>query len=195
MSTTSLQPPPPASAPHYVRFLVPLAFFVLLVAVLAVGIKHSPEVGVIQSPLVGKAAPAWQLPMLTDSGRAFGSRDLRGQWYVLNVWGTWCPTCREEHETLLQISRSTRVPIIGIDWNDDDTEAMTYLAKLGNPYGTVTVDHDGRAAIDWGVYAAPETFLVDPHGMVVYKQIGAMTPDVWRREFAPRLPGGLAAGS
>jgi len=152
-------------------------------------------VGKINSPLVGKSSPPWQLSTLTDAHRMIGSGDLRGRWYLLNVWGTWCGACRDEHQELLTIRHTSRIPIIGIDWMDDDAQALDYLAQLGNPYVTVGVDHDGRAAIDWGVYGAPETFLVDPQGVIVYKHIGALTADVWRREFLSRLPAQLATSS
>jgi len=176
------------------RFLIPIAVFMLLATVLAVGVKHSPDVGVIHSPLIGKPAPVWSLPLLADARRSFGSQNLRGQWYVLNVWGTWCYACRDEHQSLLAIAQHTAVPIIGIDWRDDDAQARSWLAQLGDPYATVATDHDGRLAIDWGVYGAPETFLVNPSGVVLFKQIGPMTPDVWQKEFASRLPPGLARG-
>jgi len=180
-----------SSLPHPTKFVIPLATFVLIAVVLAIGVKHSPDVGVIHSPLIGKPAPSWELPEL-DTHRAFGSKDLRGHWYVLNVWGTWCDTCRLEHRELLAIGQRSAVPIIGIDWRDDDAQADAYLSQLGNPYRTVTTDHDGRVAIDWGVYGAPETFLVNPDGVVVYKQIGEMTDQVWRKEFLSRLPRALA---
>ncbi|HTW38490.1 MAG TPA: DsbE family thiol:disulfide interchange protein [Steroidobacteraceae bacterium] len=182
----------PAATPGFNRFLVPIAAFVLIAIVFAVGIKHSPQVGVIRSPLIGKPAPSWSLPLLSDTHRTFGSKDLHGHWYVLNVWGTWCYACRDEHAALVAIARRTAVPIIGIDWRDDNAQARDWLAQLGNPYSTVATDHDGRVVIDWGVYGAPETFLVNPSGMVVYKQIGAMTPEVWQKEFASRLPPQLA---
>jgi len=179
---------PIGEKPGVGRFLIPLVAFALLVGLLWVGIRHSAEVGVIQSPLIGKAAPEWSLPSLTDPAERVGSKDLQGKWYVLNIWGTWCPACREEHNTLLEVERSAGVPIIGIDWNDDDAQARDYLSELGNPYRAVAVDHDGRAAIAWGVYGAPETFLVSPEGVVVYKHIGALTPQVWQTQFAARLP-------
>jgi cytochrome c biogenesis protein CcmG, thiol:disulfide interchange protein DsbE len=179
---------PPQDKPRLNRFLIPLAAFVVIAVVLGVGIVNSSKVGVITSPLIGKPAPAWSLPVLDASGRTFGSKDLAGKWYVLNVWGSWCFACKDEHQALLAISRATSVPIIGIDWNDNDATARDYLNNLGNPYETVTTDHDGHVVIDWGVYGAPETFLVNPQGMVVYKQTGAMTPEVWKKEFASRLP-------
>jgi cytochrome c biogenesis protein CcmG, thiol:disulfide interchange protein DsbE len=175
------------------RFLLPLGLFILLAAVLAIGIRHSPEKGIIASPLLGKPAPPFSLPNLTNPAREVRSADLKGHWYLFNVWGTWCGECRQEHETLLQVQRAGVVPIIGLDWKDDDTQAVAWLRQLGNPYQSVATDHSGRAAIDWGVYGAPETFLVSPQGVVVYKHVGALTPDTWTREILPRLSG-LPAG-
>ncbi|HTY92450.1 MAG TPA: DsbE family thiol:disulfide interchange protein [Steroidobacteraceae bacterium] len=170
------------------RFLVPLAVFVGLVVVLAVGINHSRQVGVLQSPLVGHAIPQWELPMLTDPGRSLSSRELKGQWYVLNFWGTWCYACRAEHEQLLKAQRDARVQIIGVDWKDENAAALDWLSKLGNPYTQVVTDQDGRTAIDLGVAAAPESFLVNPEGVIVYKEPGVITPQSWQHEFLPRLP-------
>ncbi|HVN45637.1 MAG TPA: DsbE family thiol:disulfide interchange protein [Steroidobacteraceae bacterium] len=169
------------------RFLLPLAAFVLLAVVLAIGIRHSPEKGVIASPLLGKPAPQFALPSLTDPAQQVRSTDLKGHWYLFNVWGTWCGGCREEHETLLQVHHAGVVPIIGLDWKDDDTQALGWLTQLGNPYQSVATDHSGREAIEWGVYGAPETFLVNPQGIVVYKHIGALTTDTWTREILPRV--------
>jgi len=177
------------------RFLLPLGAFALLVIVLAMGIKHSPEKGIIPSPLIGKAAPSFHLPVLNDSARTLSTSDLKGRWYVFNVWGTWCVSCREEHSFLLQIRKSGLIPVIGLDWKDDDDQAREWLAQLGNPYEVVAVDRDGRTAIDWGVYGAPETFLVNPQGIVVYKYVGPLTPAAWETEFVPRLPAHQAAKS
>lgn len=175
------------------RFMLPIALFALLVVVLAIGIKHSPDKGVIASPLIGKPAPQFSLPSLADATRTVKSGALRGRWYLLNVWGSWCGTCRDEHRMLLEVRRSGRVPLIGLDWKDDDTDARAWLAQLGDPYETVAVDHDGRTAIDWGVYAAPESFLVNPQGIVVYKCMGEITPEIWEKEILPRLPKTQAA--
>jgi cytochrome c biogenesis protein CcmG, thiol:disulfide interchange protein DsbE len=170
------------------RFLVPLGVFVALAIVLGIGIMHSPDKGIIVSPLIGKPAPQFNLPILTDSNRTLRSADLKGHWYVFNVWGTWCPSCRAEHSFLLEVQKSGLVPVIGLDWRDDDSQALDWLQQLGNPYEVVAVDRDGRTAIDWGVYGAPETFLVDPEGIVVYKYVGALTQEAWESEFVPRLP-------
>ncbi|MGH8211083.1 MAG: DsbE family thiol:disulfide interchange protein [Steroidobacteraceae bacterium] len=177
------------------RFAIPLGFFALLVVVLAIGIKHSPDKGTIISPLLGKPAPQFSLPSLMDAGRMVKSSDLRGRWYIFNVWGTWCGECRQEHSELLEMRHARLVPIIGLDWKDNDNEALSWLRQLGNPYEVVAVDKDGREAIEWGVYGAPETFLVNDQGIVVYKYIGALTRAAWEKEFLPRLPQRQAAKS
>ena len=179
------------------RFLLPLGVFTLLVIVLAFGIYNAPQNGskVIVSPLLGKAAPDFTLPKLIDVGQQFSGTALRGGWHLVNVWGTWCVECRAEHAVLLQIKGEGRVPIVGIDWKDDDTSAVAWLAQLGNPYETVVTDRDGRVAIDWGVYGAPESFLVDPQGIVVEKQTGALTLEDWRARFLPHLGSGAQAVS
>lgn len=169
------------------RFLLPAGVFALLVAVLFIGIQRAPEKTVIPSALLGKPAPAFTLPVL-GADQSFDAASMRGKWYVLNVWGTWCPECRNEHETLLQIAESKVIPVIGLNWKDDDAAALDWLAQLGNPYDVVAVDRDGRIAIDWGVYGAPETFLVDAAGIVIYKHVGPLTPQIWREQFLARLP-------
>jgi cytochrome c biogenesis protein CcmG, thiol:disulfide interchange protein DsbE len=179
------------------RFLLPLGIFALLVIVLAFGIYNAPRNGskVIVSPLLGKPAPAFTLPNLIDVGQPYSGTALRGRWHLVNVWGTWCVECRAEHAVLLQIKSEGRVPIVGIDWKDEDGAALAWLAQLGNPYETVVTDRDGRAAIDWGVYGAPESFLVDPRGIVVEKQTGAMTLEDWRARFLPHLAPGAPTSS
>jgi cytochrome c biogenesis protein CcmG/thiol:disulfide interchange protein DsbE len=176
------------------RFLLPLAGFVLLAVVLALGLKHAPEKGVVVSPLVGKPAPEFNLPRLEDPSKTVSSGDLRGRWYLFNVWGTWCVTCRAEHGTLLKAARSGVVRIIGMDWRDEDADAQQWLSKLGNPYELVVTDHDGRGAVDWGVTMAPESFLVNPQGVIVYKCSGEVTDTVWEKEILPRISqGGVRA--
>lgn len=170
------------------RFLLPIGVFALLVVVLAIGIKRAPEKGVIQSVLIGKPAPAFRLPELGAPGQSVDSRSLAGRWYVLNVWGTWCFECRAEHDALLAIKREGRVPLIGLNWKDEDAAAMQWLQELGNPYEHVAVDQDGRTAIDFGVYGAPESFLVNAQGIIVHKYVGPMSADVWQQQFLSRLP-------
>ncbi len=175
------------------RFLLPLGAFAVLVLVLAIGIKHAPDKGTIASPLIGKPAPQFSLPSLTDPQRVIRNADLKGRWYLFNVWGTWCGGCRLEHPVLLEVSRSHAVPLIGLDWKDEDAQALAWLQQLGNPYEQIAVDREGRTAIDWGVYGAPETFLVNAQGIVVYKFIGPLTLEAWQREILPRLSAGAAS--
>ncbi len=168
------------------RYLWPLVAFALLAIVLGVGIKNSKTKGVVASPLIGKAAPDFVLPDLRDPDRPFDSRSMRGKWYVLNVWGTWCVECRAEHAALMAAKASGKLPIVGLNWKDDSAGALGWLAQLGDPYVAVPVDADGRVAIDYGVYGAPETFLIDPRGIIVHKQIGALTDAIWESDFVAR---------
>jgi cytochrome c biogenesis protein CcmG/thiol:disulfide interchange protein DsbE len=150
----------------------------------------------VPSPLIGKPAPEFTLPSLQDPNYPVASRELLGQAWVLNVWGTWCSGCRQEHDTLLAIAAQRSVPIVGLNWKDDNGAAQQWLAQLGNPYAVIAEDREGRTAIDWGVYGAPETFLIGPDGIVLYKHIAPMTMEVWNQEFMPRIRAARAtAGS
>jgi cytochrome c biogenesis protein CcmG, thiol:disulfide interchange protein DsbE len=177
------------------RFLLPLVLFVLLAVVLGIGVQHSENKGLIASPLIGKAAPAFNLPDLKDPTQLVRSSTLKGHWYLFNVWGTWCTECRAEHAMLLKVQQAGVVPLVGLDWKDDRGQALAWLSQLGNPYQVVATDMSGREAIEWGVYAAPETFLVNPEGVVVYKQIGALTEEAWKNEILPRVSAPRATGS
>jgi len=170
------------------RFIVPVAVFLVLAAVLYVGVVHSPNKSTMASALLGKPAPTFELPVLGDPARRFSSRQLAGKPWVLNVWATWCGECRVEHEALLKIAARNEVPLIGLNWKDEDGPAQQWLQTLGNPYAVVAVDKEGRTAIDFGVYGAPETFFIDGDGRVQYRHVGAMSEDVWQREFLSRLP-------
>src|SRR5512146_2975605 len=172
------------------RFSLPLILFALLVVLLAIGIRQSPDKDLIPSPLIGKPAPAFSLPSLTDPGQRVSSAQLRGHWYLFNVWGTWCGSCRLEHPMLLKIKQAGLIPLVGLDWKDDRGDALSFLKEEGDPYQSIAVDRDGSEAIMWGVYGAPETFLVNPRGSGVYKFIGPITEQTWRQQILPRLPMG-----
>jgi len=167
------------------RFLIPAGLFVALLAVFFVSLDRDKET--LPSPLIGKPAPAFELPALGDPARKVASNQFAGKPYVLNVWGTWCVGCRQEHEVLLEIARRGQVPLVGLNWKDDGSAAQRWLQELGNPYAVVAADQEGRAAIDWGVYGAPETFLVDARGTVIFKHIAPMTLEIWERDFVPLL--------
>jgi len=177
------------------KFLLPFAAFVALVVLFAFGLNPNRDIHALPSPLIGKPAPAFTLTDVVDPARPVSNAALRGQIYVLNVWGTWCYECRAEHDALLAISRSHEVPIIGLDYMDQREKAKQWLEQLGNPYQAVAFDSDGRTAINWGVYGAPETFLVNPQGIVVYKHIGALTQETWSKEILPRVSMAAASGS
>ena len=167
------------------KFIIPLVLFGLLGLALFKGLSLNPRE--VPSPLIGKPAPEFTLPSLQDAGYPVSSKELLGQPWVLNVWGTWCGGCRQEHDTLLAIAAQKTVPIVGLNWKDDNALAQQWLRQLGNPYAVVAEDREGRTAIDWGVYGAPETFLIGPDGVVLYKHIAPMTMEVWNREFLPRI--------
>lgn len=168
---------------------LPLAAFGALVLLLAAGVwlSRNPERDVLPSPLIGKPAPAFRLPVLGEPARQIGSADLRGKPYVLNVWGSWCPECRVEHPAMTRLAESKRVTVIGYNWKDDADDAARWLQQFGNPYQLILADPEGKVAIDWGIYGAPETFLVDARGVVRWKHVGAMTDAVVRDELLPLL--------
>jgi cytochrome c biogenesis protein CcmG/thiol:disulfide interchange protein DsbE len=171
-------------------YLLPLGAFALLAVFLWFGLKHAPEQGVVISPLVGKPAPEFSLPKLGDSGAQVSSRDFAGKWYLVNFWGSWCVSCAEEHSMLLQIAQSGAVPLIGLDWNDADNDPQKWLTERGgNPYTAIGVDPEGREAVNWGVTAAPESFLINPAGIIVYKSTGEITPKIWQDEILARVQG------
>lgn len=167
------------------RPLLPVALFAGLIVFFIIGLQKDPSR--IDSPLIGKPAPVFALEALDNPAVQVGSGDFAGRPWLLNVWATWCGGCRQEHTTLLDIAREGRVPMMGLNWRDDRFAALQWLAKLGNPYVSVAFDPDGRTAIDWGVYGAPETFLIGADGRVLHKQIGVMTAEIWQRDFLPLL--------
>jgi cytochrome c biogenesis protein CcmG/thiol:disulfide interchange protein DsbE len=177
------------------KFLLPFAAFVALVVLFALGLNPSRDIHALPSPLIGKPAPAFTLSDVLDPSRSVSNSALNGQVYVLNVWASWCVPCREEHEALLAIAQQHVVPIIGLNWKDQHERAKQWLEQLGNPYQAVASDSDGRTAIDWGVYGAPETYLVDRQGRIVYKYISPMTQQVWEREFLPRIAAARRGGA
>ncbi|HEU4478404.1 MAG TPA: DsbE family thiol:disulfide interchange protein [Pyrinomonadaceae bacterium] len=165
------------------RFVLPLALFVGLVVFLAIGLGRDPHE--VPSPLINKPAPAFQLPQLHESTKTFSAQEMRGKVWLLNVWASWCVSCREEHPLLLDFARSGEVPLYGLNYKDQRNDAIAWLDELGNPYLVSAVDLDGRVGIDYGVYGAPETYLIDREGVIRFKHVGPLTPDVIQGKVLP----------
>ncbi len=167
-----------------VRFYVPVAALVVLAGFLYAGLQRDP--GELPSPFIGQPAPNFSLPSLHDEGTSFTEADLTGRVTLVNVWGTWCPGCQTEHPVLMRMAQAG-VPIYSINWKDDDAQAKRWLTQLGDPYVLTGADRLGQAAIDWGVYGAPETFVVDADGVVRYKHIGPITDELWETVLLPAM--------
>jgi cytochrome c biogenesis protein CcmG/thiol:disulfide interchange protein DsbE len=169
--------------------LLPLAGFVLVLALLGFGIvwsqHHDPRE--VPSPLIGKAAPTFSLPQLGDASKQVGSAELAGAPYLLNVFASWCFACREEHPILMSDGKRLGVRLVGFNYKDEAADAKRWLAEFGNPYDVVIADRPGDVAIDFGVTGAPETFLVDAKGIVRYKYISPITPEIIATELLPRI--------
>ena len=168
---------------------LPLAAFFALAALLAAGVwmSRNPDRDVLPSPLIGKPAPEFALPILHEPTRTVRLADLRGQPFLLNVWGSWCVECRVEHPVLTRFAETKRLRVVGYNWQDEPADALRWLEQFGNPFWLVLADVEGRAAIDWGIYGAPETFLVDGTGIIRWKHVGALTEDVIADELMPAL--------
>ena len=167
--------------------LLPVIIFLALGLLLAVGLKIADHKTEIPSPLIGKKMPEFALPVLGEEGRTVSDKDLVGKPFLLNVWASWCPTCRYEHPVITDLAKSGAVRVIGLNYRDEAADAQQWLRRFGNPYEFSLADVSGRTGIDFGVYAAPESFLVDAEGNVVFKQIGAMTHEVIEQEILPRI--------
>ncbi len=172
-----------------IKRLLPLFAFLALAVLLAGGVLRTSgkDPSAIPSPLIGKPAPSFSLPVLGDPSRRVGNADLLGQPYLLNVWGSWCPACRDEHPVITELAASGAVRVIGYDYKDTTEDAQRWLQQFGNPYELVITDEEGRAALDWGIYGAPESFLVDAQGVVRWKFVGPITPEVVRDQLMPEL--------
>ena len=165
------------------RYLIPLVLFIGLVAFLAIGLGRDPHE--VPSPLINKPAPNFQLAQLHDPSKQFSATEMQGKVWLLNVWASWCVSCREEHPVLVQLSRTGSVPIYGLNWKDQREDAISWLGELGNPYVLSVSDSEGRVAIDYGVYGAPETYLIDKNGVIRFKQIGPIDQDVLDKKILP----------
>jgi cytochrome c biogenesis protein CcmG/thiol:disulfide interchange protein DsbE len=165
------------------KFLLPLAVLVVVVGFLGVGLKLNPRE--VPSPLIGKAAPPFTLPVLHAPGKTVSNTELKGQVWLLNVWASWCVTCREEHPVLVELARQKVVPIYGLNYKDKSDDAKAWLKQFGDPYVMSLVDEKGQIGIDYGVYGVPETYVIDRDGVIRYKKIGPVTPDTVREKILP----------
>jgi cytochrome c biogenesis protein CcmG/thiol:disulfide interchange protein DsbE len=167
------------------RFLLPIGTFVVLLIFLGVGLNRDPHE--IPSPLIGKPAPSFQLTQLHDQQKLITPMDLRGKVWMLNVWASWCVSCREEHPVLMKFSERGVLPIIGLNYKDERDAGLTWLNQFGNPYQVSAFDGNGRVGIDYGVYGVPETFIIDKQGVIRMKHVGPVTDEVIKEKLLPLI--------
>jgi len=167
------------------RFILPLGIFALLVFFLWRGLKLDPRE--LPSPLIDKPAPGFALARLDDASQTIRRDDMLGKVWLLNVWASWCVACRDEHPTLLAFAKTRAAPVIGLNYKDTRPEGLQWLSQFGNPYEVSAFDRDGRVGIDFGVYGVPETFVIDKRGLVRFKHVGPLTPEVIETRIMPLL--------
>jgi cytochrome c biogenesis protein CcmG/thiol:disulfide interchange protein DsbE len=167
------------------RFLLPLILFVALVGFLAVGLKRDPRE--VPSPLINKPAPAFSLSQLHEPNQTISAAQMRGKVWLLNVWASWCVACRQEHPVMVEFAKQNIIPVVGLNYKDQRADGLAWLQQFGNPYQVSAFDEMGRVGIDFGVYGVPESFLIDKQGVIRFKQIGPMTPEVINSKLMPLI--------
>lgn len=167
------------------KYLLPLLLFIAMAVFLAIGLKLNPRD--IPSPLIDKPAPAFSLPILATPEQKLSQADLKGKVWLLNVWASWCVSCRDEHPLLIELAKQNRVLLVGLNYKDQADAAKLWLSKQGNPYSVSVMDVDGRIGIDYGVYGVPETFVIDKRGVVRYKHTGPVQPGDLESIFLPLI--------
>lgn len=167
------------------RFLLPFGIFVALLLFLGIGLRLNPRE--IPSPFIGKPAPAFKLTQLYEFDNTISPQDMVGQVWLLNVWASWCVSCRQEHPVLMDLAKRNVVPILGLNYKDKREEGIGWLQKFGNPYKLSAFDGDGRVGIDYGVYGVPETFVIDKRGVIRMKHIGPVTTEVINDKLLPLI--------
>lgn len=168
-----------------IKYVLPITVFALLTLLFVSGLHKDPSL--VPSPLIGKPVPDFVLPQLTDSTKTLTNNDLKGNVVLLNVWGSYCIPCRQEHPLFMELSRSKLVDIYGLSYADERQNAIDYLKSFGNPYKKVAFDKDSRVAIDFGVYGVPETYIIDKHGIIRYKKVGAISRDLLDSTIIPMI--------
>ncbi len=167
------------------RYLIPAVIFAVVVVFLAVGLNLDPRK--VPSPLVGKPVPEFTLTALKNPNNTITQETLRGKVSLLNVWATWCVSCRAEHEVLLALANSGKIDIYGLNYKDNRKDALRWLKMYGDPYVASAFDQDGRVGIDWGVYGTPESFLIDKKGIIRHKVIGPISVELLKNELLPLI--------
>lgn len=187
------------------RFLWPLIGFVVLVILLAVGLNLNPRD--VPSPLVGKPAPMFSLPQVASPEQVFSPKDMLGRAWLLNVWATWCVSCRQEHPVLVEMAKNKAITLVGLNYKEVsgdgalDSGKLTadaerrlalersnaWLKQHGNPYALSVLDLDGRVGIDYGVYGVPETYVVDKAGIIRMKHTGPISMEAFSGKILPLL--------
>jgi cytochrome c biogenesis protein CcmG/thiol:disulfide interchange protein DsbE len=170
-----------------IRFAIPLVVLALMILVFIKGLDPERDLNALPSPFLGKPAPQFELPKLKNPDETISNENYEGEVAVVNVWATWCVGCRQEHSFLTELAAENLVPIYGINWRDRRDEALNWLTQLGDPYVASGYDEDGRVGIDWGVYGAPETFLIGKDGRVLHKHLGPLSRYSWEKDFAPLI--------
>ncbi|MFL6574469.1 MAG: DsbE family thiol:disulfide interchange protein [Burkholderiales bacterium] len=167
------------------RFWLVIAGFLVLVGVLAVGLRLDPHE--VPSPLIGKPAPAFELPLLQQPDKSFSQKDMLGTVWVMNVWASWCPPCLVEHPVVSEFARSGVAPVVGLNYKDAREDALPWLKRNGDPFNVTVYDAAGRIAIDYGVYGVPETYVIDRKGIIRYKRVGPLTPEILDKKIRPLI--------
>lgn len=167
------------------RYVLPVVFVGMLIGLLAIGLTLDPRE--VPSPLIGQPAPSFTLADLSDPEKTVSVTDWRGQVSLVNVWASWCASCRDEHPLLVELSEREGLPIYGLNYKDQRSDALAWLDRFGNPYRASAFDDQGRAGLDWGVYGVPETFVLDRRGHIRHKHIGAITRDDIEQTLLPMI--------
>jgi len=167
------------------RFWLLIGGFLVLVGLLAVGLRLDPHE--VPSPLIGKPAPAFELPLLQQPDKRFSQKDMLGTVWVMNVWASWCPPCLVEHPVVSELARSGLAPVVGLNYKDAREDALPWLKRNGDPFKVTVFDAAGRIAIDYGVYGVPETYVIDRNGIIRYKHIGPLTPQITQKKLRPLI--------
>lgn len=169
------------------RFLIPAAVFGVIAVLLLLRLQSGRDAKEIPSPLIGKIAPAFSLPQLKQADQPWSPQAMHGKVWLLNVWASWCVPCLAEHPLITQVAREGKIPVVGLNYKDESSNALAWLTKHGDPYAVVISDRAGRAGFEYGVYGVPETFLIDAQGVIRYKHVGPLTPEVLRDRLGPLM--------